>query len=489
MSFDSRLGRARLALSRLASLAGQLPFREAAIRFVLDINTIHAKIRFALAKTKDAATRFALAKTADAAIRFKLRAQGYKDAALRVQFYLTGGPISGQVLYFRDLASIPGNTPANGPISGLAQLSSPAVSLSGSPYENRSLSLQKGSSETSFSATHPGGGVNDYAYMGRFIGPPLAAQHVSAGAWEFGFGARETVGNLNNVLPTLLIWRPSTQSVVVYIRDWVNQSLAAATTTKTGYIRATSVGNSGSGANPAFDVLDGDVPIVEWFCNAVSFGGVWTLYFNGGTIPLVDGDTAATDIATYIKAPQALNFLNPAEAKLRFKLLGSGVKDAQLRFRLQTFKNAGLRFHMRYPTNYRDAQLLVWIRQGGYYSAQLRLNLKHYVYHETTVRLNLQPGDIYRDATLRAVFRPLAYKDPALRVNLPNFTYRDAALHFAIRAATAFQNAGMRLMLPTISAREPTCRFQLEDPGWQGLALLNQADPNGPPKWFIGDGF
>jgi len=452
--FGSRFGsiRARLGLSRLGALPGGLPFREAALRFHLDLKTVHSAVRFNLAKTKDAATRFQLKKTADVAERFKLQAQGYKDVATRVAFTLAGGPTTANILYFRNQAQRSDLVPTAGTHSGL----SASVANSGSPFEDRMLSPQKGPSggQTSFAIFSTTGTRN--FYMARGTSGPLKAQHVNAGNWITGVGQK--VGNTFIEMAScdaIYIWRPSTSSVVATIRSSLgNASSPPNDNAEDWYINVYTGLNGGAG--PAFDTQDGDVLVWEvWFSGsyAVTTGNT-TFFFNGSDASKANR-AAVSDAASYIRAPQALQFINPSDAHMRFK--------------------------MWVGPKWRDTQMLVWLRLGGYAFATIRTNLAQFFFRETSMRVELRPGNVLVDAAMRAVYRPLAFKDPQLRFNVPTWTYRDAGLRIALQILSAIKDAQMRCNLIQPTFQEPTVRFQLQEETFQGLALLDET--TGLPIW------
>ena len=193
-------------------------------------------------------------------------------------------------LYFRETTNL--NT--NYPTTGDKSTALPVGTDGGDFNQNQDLSLLAmfnlvpGPSNLTYSSLAQT--AQQSAMIARFTSPRLRAQTVNANTWTVAFTANESNAAANAFLAvSAYIWRPSTSSVVGFIRD-------SATTLGVEFNNSLqTVTFSGS----AVTAEAGDILVVEaWNVATQGMGTSYTITFT----------TSASGTQRYIETPQDLAF-------------------------------------------------------------------------------------------------------------------------------------------------------------------------------------
>lgn len=138
------------------------------------------------------------------------------------------------------------------------------------------------------------------AMIARHSSGELKAQTINANTWTLLFEGNESNGAANAFLAvSVYVWRPSTSSVVGFIRD-----------------SATTLGVEFAGANQtvtfagsAVTVQEGDILVLEaWNVATQAMATSYTITWSVGRV--------GTNIDTYIETPQDLLFLSKEQVQV-----------------------------------------------------------------------------------------------------------------------------------------------------------------------------
>jgi hypothetical protein len=190
-------------------------------------------------------------------------------------------------LFFRETTNL--NT--NYPTAGDKSTALPVGTDGGDFNQNQDLSLQNGpTTATNLTYASLAQTAQQSAMIARFTSPRLRSQTVNANTWTIAFTADESNAAANAFLAiSAYIWRPSTSSVVGFIRD-------SATTLGVEFNNSLqTVTFSGS----AVTAEANDILVIEaWNVATQAMATSYTITFT----------TSASGTQRYIETPQDLAF-------------------------------------------------------------------------------------------------------------------------------------------------------------------------------------
>lgn len=186
---------------------------------------------------------------------------------------------------------------------------------------SRSMTIEKGTSETSFVVNGIAFNGTQSSWVTKFISPPLVnVTQINAVTWTSATAKKEssTNSNFGGMLFCLYVWRPSTNSKVgnnIYDASGEGgfAEPASANTQRLGKGNLTYAG----GGAQVTGVENGDVLVLEVFLRksqTVATAYIDTWYYDGTNEH--DGTstgTTITDIASYIQTSQDLTFQSPEQ--------------------------------------------------------------------------------------------------------------------------------------------------------------------------------
>lgn len=200
-------------------------------------------------------------------------------------------------MYLRNL------TPDQAPTAGEHHDNMPVGTLAydTSLSTERSLSLSKGTSETSQAQTSLAQTGEQSGMLARFSSGPLAAQAIAANTWTVAVALAESNASANAFLRVgLYLWRPSNSSQQLLYFVLADLGVEWSTAEDGQVVTFT---NSGTPT-----AADGDLLVLEVWSHAtqaMATAYTHTLWFDG-TTDVVDATT--TDAASYLETPQDLVF-------------------------------------------------------------------------------------------------------------------------------------------------------------------------------------
>jgi len=220
-------------------------------------------------------------------------------------------------LYLRNL------TPTDSPGETERSAVLPVVGGRDAGIAIKALNTAKGAAQVSITYNSFANADHNDDFFTSFSSDALAAGDVTAQTWSLGIAFSEGNAAANSGLViSLYVFRPSSSSVVGYVRDSDSQLGPEWGATEDGIV-ASFAGSAVSG------VQDGDILVLEvWrHTNAQSMSVAYaqTCYFEG-TTDVVDATT--TNAASYIETPQTLAFFTPPAAGLppnSLMMTGAGV--------------------------------------------------------------------------------------------------------------------------------------------------------------------